>query len=155
MLNEKTTRIFGYQRDHDMTEATEAIDGDTALMIFSLFGGVQALAAVLIQTLGSSKSMWFKTNAKFTNLVIAGVWWPVFISWIIYLIADSAAVRELVLIAFSISMAGPFLLQWVGLFDMMMTTDWVDVMFWIQFAMTFVFTGVGMWLQLFFQDTIY
>ena len=103
----------------------------------------------------AGNNAFLKARGRFTNLIITGAWWPVFITWIVYLIADSESVRELVLETFYLSALGPFLMQWVGLFDMMMGTDWKDVMFWVMFSVVLVFTGVGMWMQLTFGETIY
>jgi hypothetical protein len=50
-----------------------------------------------------------------------GIWWPTFFAWLCVSFFDSKQVRGLFTDAVTISLAGPFLLYWVGWADILMS----------------------------------
>ena len=79
--------------------------------------------------------------------------WPIFGAWIVNLIEDNYYTRDLVYNSALISAAGPFLLNWVGLFAILMEVfAWTDSSLWIWASVFFALTVGGMVMQLSLYD---
>ena len=125
-------------------------------MIWSLIGGVEALVFLIVFIVLAPMNQFIQNFCALEFQFIEGTMWPVFLAWIVNLIQDDYDTRQLVLSAVHISILGPFVLNLVGLFNIMMQVfQWTDRTFWVWTSVFLVLTIGGMAMQVILYDAIY
>ena len=98
----------------------DKISNEDAVLWYGIIAGIQPMVAlILFLALYNAVSEW--KNLQFVTYAAQGIWWPTFFAWLCASFFDSKQVRGIFGQAVNISLAGPFLLYWVGWADILMT----------------------------------
>lgn len=87
-----------------------------------MIAGIQALLPLLLYTiLIGFVPEW--NNLTFVTYAAQAIWWPTFFAWLCTSFFDSQQVRAIFRYAVMISLAGPFMIYWVGWGDILMSAS--------------------------------
>jgi len=103
-----------------LTGLGDNITNDDAVLWYGIIAGIQPMVSlILFIALVTFVPEW--SNLKFVTYASQGIWWPTFFAWLCVSFFDSEQVRGIFKNAVNISLAGPFLLYWVGWADILMS----------------------------------
>ena len=121
----------------------DGIKDGTAVIVYGIAAVVQAIVPLIIYIFCAALIPSYVAS-RFIVYVFQAIWWPFFLTWMAVVLFDSQEFRDLMREAVHISIAGPFMLYFVGIGDLMMNAVWTDWGFWIAWLILTGYTVISL-----------
>ena len=99
-------------------------------MIYGIVAAIQSVIPLIVFMITTITPPGY-IPIKLLTYIFVALWSPTLFTWLAVVIFDSWEMRSLMKEAVHISAAGPFLLYWVGLADVLINARWADWGWWI------------------------